>query len=369
MTFVPIGWSQNGNQVKADSLYLLGNYTESINAYSKIGDERSSLQIARAYNASGNKEKAMLQYLDIIQKNENHVPAQFELGKIYERTDIDKAKVVFESLTESGSENPEFYYYLGKILQSKSDYRAGNKALKKAIDLDSTHLRSIYLLGKYYVGAEEPSNALKTIELGLKTAPNNVALINLKALTHFNSGYYEKSAKFFERLLALGEKKPFVYRKLGYSEYYNHNLEDAKEAFRTLAKINGNEADAYLGLGEVYLKEQQLDSAEIYIKKSIKERRYIFDEEYKTLGRIARLKNQLKQSLEYYTKAWEENKANFFNYYQVCILADEYYKDPKLKLRYYERLLVDFKGVPVFISERAKKRISELKEEIHYKSD
>ena len=44
----------------ADSLYLLGNYTEAINLYAKVGDEKSSLQIARAYNAIGNKRKDML---------------------------------------------------------------------------------------------------------------------------------------------------------------------------------------------------------------------------------------------------------------------------------------------------------------------
>ncbi|KQC30151.1 tetratricopeptide repeat protein [Flagellimonas eckloniae] len=363
------GWSQSRSQIKADSLYLIGNYAEAINAYSKVGNEKSSMQIARAYSAIGNKEKAILQYLDIIKNNESHVLARFELGKIYEKTDLDKAQEVFESLINPRSENPEFYYYLGKILQSKLDYQKGNKALKKAIDLDSTHLRSIYLLGKYYVSVEEPSNALETIELGLKTAPNDVALLNLKALAHFNSGFYDKSAPLFLRLLELGEKKPFVYRKLGYSQFKNHDLDNAKETYQTLAKIKNNEADAYFGLGEVYLEEKKLDSAETYFKKSIEERKYVFDNEYRNLGRIARLKNQLKKSLDYYTKAWEENKANFINYYQVCVLADEYYKDPKTRLEYYERLLTDFKNVPLFISERVKKRISELKEEIHYKSD
>ncbi|MEP5914458.1 MAG: tetratricopeptide repeat protein, partial [Flavobacteriaceae bacterium] len=344
-------------------------YAEAINEYSKIGDEKSSLQIARAYNAIGNKEKAILQYLDIIKNNENHILARFELGKIYEKTNKDKAQVVFESLINSGSENPEFYYYLGKIIQSKLDYEEGNKALRKAITLDSTHLRSIYLLGKYYVSVEEPSNALITIELGLKTAPNDVALLNLKGLAHFNNGFYDKSAPLFQRLLELGEEKPFVYRKLGYSQFKNSDLDNAKETYWTLAEIKNNKADAYFGLGEVYLEEKKLDSAETYFKKSIKERKYIFDVEYRNLGRIARLKNQLKKSLDLYTKAWEENKANFFNYYQVCVLTDEYYKDPKIKLRYYEGLFTNFKSVPVFISERAKKRISELKEEIHYKSD
>ncbi|WP_420602963.1 tetratricopeptide repeat protein [Flagellimonas sp.] len=351
----------------ADSLYLLGNYVEAINTYAGIGDEKSSLQIARAYTAIGNNEKAIAQYLDVIGKNQDQVLAKFELGKLYTKTkQWEASQKIFEGLTKNGSDNPEFYFYLGSALQKQGASENGNKALKKAVELDSTHLRSIYLLGKYYVGAELPTEAHKILDLGLKSAPNDPALINLKALAHFNNGYFAEAIPLFERLLELGETKPFVYKKLGYACFKDWDFEKAKKYYHHLGQIPNFEADAYFGLGEVFFKEQQLDSAKVYFKKSIKERRYIFDKEYASLGRIARLQNQLKESLDNYTKAWEENKTNYFSYYQVCVLADEYYKDPQTKLRYYEKLLNDFKNVMPFIKERAEKRVSELKEEIHF---
>lgn len=354
----------------ADSLYLLGNYAAAINTYSEIGDEKSSLQIARAYNAIGNKEKAILQYQSILSKNENNIPAKFELGKLLDKSKkYEEAAILFKELATPESDNPEFFYFLGKALQSDVDYEEGNKALKKAVELDSTHLRSIYLLGKYYVGIEEPANAIKIIDLGLKTAPNDVALINLKGLAHYNNGYYKEAAELFERLVDLGERRPFVFKKLGYSHFKNWNLDAAKKAYSSLSEIINYEADAYYGLGEIFLKEKELDSAEIYFKKSIEERRYIFNAEYRNLGRIARLKNELKKSLDYYTKAWEEDKVNQFAYWQVCVLADEYYKDPKIKLRHYEKLLSDFENVMPFLKERAQKRIKELKEEIHFNAE
>ena len=354
----------------ADSLYLLGNYTAAINTYAGIGDENSNLQIARAYNAIGDKEKAILQYQDILKKNNDHVFAKFELGKLYDKAkNYDEAILLFKQLTTPESTNPEFYYYLGKVLLANLDFDAAKKALKEAIQLDSTHLRSIYLLGKYYVGVEEPANAIKIVDLGLESAPNDVALINLKALAHFNNGYYDKAAPLFDRLLELGERKPFVYKKQGYAHFKNWDFEPAKSAYQALGELQGYEADGHFGLGEVFLKEKKLDSAETYFLKSIEERRYIFDKEYQSLGRIARLKGELKKSLDYYTKAWEEDKVNQFNYWQVCILADEYYTDPKIKLKHYEKLLSDFDNVYPFLKERAKKRITELKEEIHFNSE
>ncbi|MCL6267136.1 tetratricopeptide repeat protein [Flagellimonas myxillae] len=351
----------------ADSLYQLGNYVEAINAYAKEGNEKSSLQIARAYTAIGNNEKAIAQYLDIIDKNPNQVLAKFELGKLHAKTKKwEKAQLVFENLTVAGTENPEFYYYLGSALQKKGDSKNGNEALKKAVELDSTHLRSIYLLGKFYVGAELPSMAHEILDLGLRSAPSDPALINLKALTYFNNGNFVEAITLFERLLEMGEFQPFIFKKLGYAYFKNWEFDKAKKNYRSLEQIPNFEADAYFGLGEVYLMEKQLDSSKIFFKKSIEERRYVFDEEYKNLGRIARLQNRLKESLDYYTKAWEENKADFFSYYQVCIMADEYYKDPETKLRNYQKFLDDFDRAPSFLRQRVKKRVSELKEEMHF---
>ena len=353
----------------ADSLYLVGNYTAAINAYSELGDENASLQIARAYNAIGNKEKAILQYQSILLKNSSNTLASFELGKLYDKTkNYEEAIGLFQSLT-ADSQNPEFYYYLGKSLQSNLDYDEATLALKKAIELDDTHIKSIFLLGKYYIGIQEHSNAIEIVDLGLETAPNDVALINLKALANFNLENYELAASLFERLIELGEKKPFLYKKLGYSYANRWKYKEAKKAYRTLGSITNYEADGYLGLAQVFFKEKELDSAAVYYKKAIAERRYIFDEEYRSLGRIARLKGELKKSLDYYTKAWEEDKVNQFSYWQVCVLSDEYYKDPKIKLAHYEKLLSDYDNLMPFLRERAVKRVKELNEEIFFDAE
>ncbi len=370
LLFILKAEAQTSASAVADSLYLIGNYTKAINAYAVIGDENASLQIARAYAAMNNNEKAIAQYQGHVKTFPESVLAKFELGKLYDKTKNYEAAIsIFKDLTNLEVNNPEFYFYLGKSLQATLDFENGNQALNKAVALDSTHLKSIYLLGKYYVQAEEPTNAFKVLNLGLKSAPNDVALMNLKALNHFNLGEYEPAAKLFERLLELGEKKPFVYKKLGYALANRWQYEKAKMVYRQLEKIPNSEADAYFGLGGVFLKEQQLDSAAVYIKKSIEARRYNFAAEYQDLGRIARLNGQLKKSLDYYTKAWEEQKTNQLNYWQVCILADEYYKDPKIKLRHYEKLLSDFDNLLPFLKERAQNRVTELKEEIHFTKD
>jgi len=45
--------AQSSALTLADSLYSIGNYSNAINEYSKVGGISSALQIARSYNAVG----------------------------------------------------------------------------------------------------------------------------------------------------------------------------------------------------------------------------------------------------------------------------------------------------------------------------
>lgn len=359
--------AQQPSFAMGDSLYIIGNYSAAINAYAEAGTDKASLQIARAYNAIGNYEKAIKQYQSLIKKDSTALLPQFEVGKIYDKTkNYEASEKLFKRLTKKSPKNAEFFYFLGKAFQKQLDYDNANEALHKAIELDDTHLRSIYLLGKYYVGVEEPINAHRILDIGLRTAPNDLALINLKALAYYDNSQYENAIPLFEKLLAAGERQPFIYKKLGNAYRDSWQPKKALETFRSLSEIINYEPDGFLGMAQVFLKEKQLDSAEVYFLKSIEERRYVFDNEYGNLGRIAREKGRLKKALDYYTLAWQEDPLNQFHYWQVCVLADEYYKDPKTRLRHYEKLLVDYENLFPFLKARAQKRISELKEEIHF---
>ena len=351
----------------ADSLFALGNYTLAINAYAKEGGEKANFQIARAYNAIGNYDKSIAQYTAILDNNPSLELARFELGKLLLKTkNYASAMEMFQVLTSSEQQNPEYFYYLGRAYKFLDKTDKSNKAFKTAVEVDSTHLRSLYALGKYYVGQEINDSALVYIDKGLRFYENDVAMINLKALAYFNNGQFKQAIPHFERLLELEEKEPFVYEKLAFCYFRNWEPKKALEAYHKLSDFPEKVAAAYAGLGEVYFEEKELDSAQYYIEKSIEERMATFPQEYADLGRIARLKGQTKKSLDYYVKAWEENKDNYYNYYQICILADEYYKDPKTSLNYYEKLLDMYPDIVPWLKERVQNRISEIKEEIHF---
>lgn len=359
----------------ADSLYNLGNYSAAINEYAKAGTERASFQIAKAYNAIGNYDKAIVQYENVVSKNPKFHLAKFNLAKLYlKMRKSQQALSTFTTLITPEGNNPEYYYYKGRALQ---DLQKDEEALiwyKKAVNTDSTHLRSIFKVGKYYVTKKQRDSALQYVNKGLSFYKKDASLINLKALTLFNDEQYQESISLFLELLDLGERKPHVYNRLARAYFRAFEYEKSIETYKNLIALEAvlmqTDPKTFNALAGVYVKNKQLDSARVYVQKAIDEQVYVLDVEYAILGHIARMKEDFKTAIKYYKLAHKENPLDPIYYYQVCILGDIYYKDPKIKLQQYEALKEKYKNSNSnYFTAFATRRISELKTDIFENGD
>lgn len=362
--------AQSGQTAVADSLYLVGNYPMAINTYAKEHRLENSLQIARAYTAMGANTKALEQYKGLLKEYGDQPVAQFEMAKLLLKLKKNSAAAsLFSQLVEADPHNAELHYYLGRSYWESEKVDAANKAFRAAVEQDSTHIKSIFQLGKYYVANGQKDSVLFFVNKGLSTYPDDASLINLKGLAFFNNEQYFKAEPLFEQLLQLGETSAHIYEKLGNCQLQNRKLEEAKANYHQLVSREELLPQAYLGLGKVFWWQSQRDSARIYFKKAIEAKKPYLGEEYRNLGLLEHREGNLALSLEYYQKAAEENPLDYTNYYEVCVLADEYYKDPETKLRYFEEFEKRYPRVPAYFQHYIHKRISELKEEIHYATD
>ncbi|CAM4103890.1 tetratricopeptide repeat protein [Zobellia nedashkovskayae] len=367
LLFAKVHSQSQSNIIIADSLYATGNYTKAINQYAEDGSIASNLQIARAYNSIGNYEKAITQYQNVLSKDAGLQIAQFELGKLYLKTDdFTSAEYLFLELTQVAEDNPEYHYYLGETFRKQKKTEHSLSSYKNAVVTDSTHLRSLFQLGKYYVGQRKKDSALIFIDYGLRFYENDVAMINLKALAYYKNDEYVKALPYFERLEELGEENEYLSEKLAYCYFKDWELDKAKTNYKKVLEWNDENADAYFNLGQVFWKDKQIDSAQYYIKESIAVQQPFLVREYVALAGIARSKEDLKSALEYYKLAHEEDPDDALVYYNICTVADQYYKDPKVKLKYYKKFDERFGNKNDYMAKMVAKRISELKEEIHY---
>lgn len=354
----------------ADSLYAVGSYTKAINAYSEIGNATAALQIARSYNAIGNFEKAVLQYERIIFGEPNLKIAIFELGKLQLKLDEpENAVSLFFDLTLDETENPEYYYYLGSALKDVNSISESINSFKYAVALDSTHLRSLFQLAKYYTIKQERDSALHYIDKGLWLYANDVAMINLKALVLYNDFQFKNAIPLFERLLVLGEKKEYVYEKLAFCYYKNWEFEKAKQNYTLLLGRDNTNAQTYFSLASVYEAEKKIDSAKLYINKAMEVQKPIFAEGYARLAAIARDEQDLETAFKYYKMAYDNDATDARIYYNMTTVYDRLGTDPNAKLIYYQNFLKQYPNEHPYFYESARKRITELKEEIHYSKE
>ena len=129
--------AQTRAEAIADSLYATGDYIHAINAYSKVGNRASGLQIARAYKAVGNYDKAIKQYEALAAGNIDLQVVRFELGKLYSKTKrTHQARELFLSLSQNNADNPEYHYHLGAAYQDLGRTRESISSYKKAVALD-----------------------------------------------------------------------------------------------------------------------------------------------------------------------------------------------------------------------------------------
>ncbi|TLP74509.1 tetratricopeptide repeat protein [Maribacter sp. ACAM166] len=359
--------AQTSSSSVADSLYATRNYSKAINEYSKIGDGTAALQIARSYNAIRNFDKAIVQYRYVTNDNPNFQLAQLELGKLLlkVKTYAD-AKSVFINLIQLNNENPEFQFYLG---EANSNLELSDESLvhyKKALSLDSTHLRSLFQLAKYYTIKQERDSALNYIEKGLLLYENDVAMINLNALVLYNDFQFKNAIPFFERVLDLGENKEYVYEKLGYSYFMNWEFEKAKQNYTVLLSRDDSNSQTYFSLASIYQKEKKLDSAKMFINKAMEVQKPIFAEGYSRLADIARDQEDLKTALDYYKLAHDNDVTDARIYYNITTVYDQLGSDPKKKLEFYQNFLKQYPNEHPYFYESVRKRITELKEQIHF---
>lgn len=365
-----LGSAQNSFMDRADSLYTLGFYSEAINLYAKVNSQSASVQIARAYNAIGNYNKAILQYSDIITKNGASQIAKFELAKLYLKLKkFENAVDLFSELTLDQTSNPEYDFYMGMAQMGLNNSEIGVRSFKTAFQKDSTHLRSIFQLSKYYLAQNLPDSVLFYVSKGLRLYPDDVSLINLNALALYNDNDFENAIPLFERLIDLGESQPYIIEKLAFSYFKTWKILEAKQTYFLLLTYDQAIREALNGLGNTYWREKKLDSAEYYFKKSIAKQKPDLLNEYIALAQLAREQDKLEMAMNYYKKAYLEDANNSHVYYQICVLADQLFKNPKIKLDYYQNFLEKFGMQRTYYSEFARKRVAELKEEIHFAVD
>ncbi|MGO4918477.1 hypothetical protein [Maribacter spongiicola] len=84
---------------------------------------------------------------------------------------------------------------------------------------------------------------------------------------------------------------------------------------------------------------------------------------------IAREQKDFKTAFKFFERAHLEDNSDARVYYNLATTYDQFSTDLQKKLNYYENFLKRYPNEHPFYYETVRKRISELKEEIHFSKE
>ncbi|WP_042275983.1 tetratricopeptide repeat protein [Nonlabens tegetincola] len=348
------------SQSEADSLYEAGEFKKAIPLYQVKEDADSAYKLGRIYQQLGNREQAVFYLSQSILRDSKHVQAQFQLGKIELSNNPARAFTLFLNLTERFPENATYFYYLGKAQQELGVEEKATESFKTSIALNEDYLNSYYALIASYIKTRNEMYAIKYARDILNKHPeNNKARLYL-AQAFYNSKLYENAVDELELLIENGKVTDYTTRTIGVAYFESQQYEKSIEWLKKYIEMFEKEsALSYFYLSKAYSRMENWEMAHEMIDRSIEIRRPALSNEFLQKATIYRGQRNEKEAFNFIKKAYQENKNDDLVHYQLVIAADEYFKDKKTIIKYYENFI---KAHPKSsFKEMAQARLSDLR--------
>ncbi|MDH7448005.1 tetratricopeptide repeat protein [Aquimarina sp. 2201CG14-23] len=353
----------------ADNFYALGNYSEAIKNYEKIipKDQYIFLQIAKAHKAKGTYLNALTYYEKAVISNPSLSSAKLEYAKLLMTTNkIQKADSVYSELVLQHDKNPNFQYRLGLAKKKLKDSTAITY-FEEAFRLDSTHQKSCFEVAMYYLKKRKYNKVFDTANKGLASYPENPELINVLGQNYLLRQYYEEAIPYFEKLISLGYSNEFIHASLALCYHKNYDYELAIPQYQEALNYNDKIPIRYTRLAEAYTAVKNYEMALDSYRAAIALKDLPIEEDLLNIAMMYRHQKQWEKAIQQAKVALKENPNYARAQYQLAAFADAYYKDPQVKLDYYNVFIKKFgedtskKNYFNFI---VKRRIAQLEEEI-----
>ena len=322
------------------------------------------LKIAYCNQQSGRYPDALIFYNKVLEIDTANLNALSSIGAIYERTsNFRRAAEYYRQLIRIDTSNA--YYYkrngyvalrLNKPLQSVIYYL-------RAHALNDADIETIDQLADLYLALNDLESADLMVKRGRSIDPNNLGLLYNQARLEQKRKNHEAVAGSIRRAMELGDTSDYYQMMLGVAYLY---LDSMDQAIKNLQAIVERGADSeythhYLGLAYRAKDEHEksVEHLEQAIKLGISEKMADFQAD---LASVLVEENDYRSAIDHYREAmkYEPSPEHIFHLARAC---DQYYKDKKVALKYYEQYLNTSNQK---FREYAEQRIKQLKEFIHF---
>lgn len=259
-------------------------------------------------------------------------------------------------------------YERGLLKEAQNDSAAIDLFLQ-VHKMDTKNINAIYKIARNNIENREFKEAEPFIEKGLSADANSSRFLTLRALKEFYTDEFHEAIATYVLLISKGESYPSLHENLAKAYSQTFQFEKALEQCNILfQKFDDKNPKWHHEVAVLYRTMHEYEKAERHFNIAIALLETPLSNEYFELSRLFGWKKDYKREMEVLRKSISNNPNNEMALYSLAVAADNYFKDKKTVLGYYENYLKQF-GETGRMRNLAKQRVSDLKKEIHFSTD
>ncbi len=170
----------------------------------KLAQSKVSLVQGLSYRKSGNVDKAIQEYQNVLDNFPCAREALYNLGLSYiAKGEFKQAEEVLQQALEIDAQDAHIFNSLGAVYMNMGMYEKAESNFKKAIQLDSNYLLPHANLGKLYIGRGLNEEALKALRRAVDIDPKFIEGRYLISMIHAQNNEPKMAIKQLKKILKI----------------------------------------------------------------------------------------------------------------------------------------------------------------------
>lgn len=228
------------------------------------------LQQGRCLQAQGNYEEAEQLYRMILQREPQHLDANFQLGTLaFQLQQYNISMACMIQVLQQDKEHKRSYYYLARSLMFLEQFEKAKEFLAIAIQLDALWCPPYLALGSLYRKLGEQKAALHVYDTALDAGIQNTKLLSNKANCLLSVGDIETAIQLYEEAIELQPKHFEIWNNKGQAQVLIGDLNGALQSLQQASSLDPGSAMVHRNIAYVYHQLQEHSLAKEHAETSL----------------------------------------------------------------------------------------------------
>jgi len=201
--------------------------------------------LAHSYSTVGDKQRALQEYMEILNINPMHAPSLHSIALIYyDLRDYQKSIDFAVRTVEADPKTAHHHYTLGLAYYQAKDWERSETALNEAVTLDPDYVNAIITLGLVYYNKQEYPMAIKLYQKVLKREPENLLANYNLGLVYYQQKNWNQAIITFQKTVKIDPKYIDAWYSMANCYWYMSDWENAYNTYNKVLEIDPGNSEA-----------------------------------------------------------------------------------------------------------------------------